>query len=525
MYKIVSSILMLGVSLSVFSQKKVSSKLTDVTVYQYSALVKRTATVNLTKGSQSFVIEGVSPHMIPNSLQIYTSASVELGSINVVQDFLTKPELLDEVEDLKEQVKDLNLKYEMRKRTKEAYQSEKELILANKKILGEGSLTIEDLVELADIYRVRLREIEAKLLEIGEEEKILADDLKRLRSQLQSSGGTPSTYYKRVEVSLSSTSATTATIEFSYQVNQAGWSPLYDIRCEEFGEPIALAYKANVFQRTGVNWEGVTLSLSTGNPLENGNIPTLNTHYVDITKPSPNNYNVRGARAKAESDDEPTALYMDGVAMTNSTVTEGLMNTYFEINGKIDLPANGKNQTVGISNHKLPAQYEYYVASNKARFAFLTAKVTGWESLQLLPGNSRIYYQNKLTGNAYVNPNQTESELVFSLGQDKGIVVERKRKVDLDKNSKLAGSNKKWYGFEIAVRNTKSKLVKLKIQDQVPVSRNTDLSVEIENLSGGSLNNETGVVTWMKDIQPSATSKIDLTYQVKFPKGYELIGH
>ena len=56
------------------------------------------------------------------------------------------------------------------------------------------------------------------------------------------------------------------------------------------------------------------------------------------------------------------------------------------------------------------------------------------------------------------------------------------------------------------------------IEDQVPVSRDKEIEVTIEELSGGALNADTGKVTWKLDIAPGKQEKRSIRYGVKFPK-------
>ena len=44
--------------------------------------------------------------------------------------------------------------------------------------------------------------------------------------------------------------------------------------------------------------------------------------------------------------------------------------------------------------------------------------------------------------------------------------------------------------IKITVRNNKSSSIKIKVQDQIPVSVNSDISVDVGDLDGGSLDEE-----------------------------------
>ena len=46
----------------------------------------------------------------------------------------------------------------------------------------------------------------------------------------------------------------------------AGWQPMYDLRTASDARSVELAYRAEVWQQTGEDWNGVELSLSTAQP-------------------------------------------------------------------------------------------------------------------------------------------------------------------------------------------------------------------------------------------------------------------
>jgi len=65
-------------------------------------------------------------------------------------------------------------------------------------------------------------------------------------------------------------------------VKDAGWVPNYDIKSTGLNAPLSLAYKGNVYQKTGQDWKNVKISLSTGNPSYNISKPKMDVHYLNF---------------------------------------------------------------------------------------------------------------------------------------------------------------------------------------------------------------------------------------------------
>ena len=55
-------------------------------------------------------------------------------------------------------------------------------------------------------------------------------------------------------------------MDLSYIVSHAGWEPTYDVRLAANGKEAELVYRALVRQKSGEDWPGVKLVLSTAKP-------------------------------------------------------------------------------------------------------------------------------------------------------------------------------------------------------------------------------------------------------------------
>jgi hypothetical protein len=75
----------------------------------------------------------------------------------------------------------------------------------------------------------------------------------------------------------------------------------------------------------------------------------------------------------------------------------------------------------------------------------------------------------------------------------------------------------------ITIRNNKTNQVRITVNDQIPVSSNSQITVEVSELSGGKHNNETGLVQWDLDLKPGETRELILTYSVRYPKNQNII--
>ena len=127
-------------------------------------------------------------------------------------------------------------------------------------------------------------------------------------------------------------------------------------------------------------------------------------------------------------------------------------------------------------------------------------------------------------GRSYLNPEVTSDSLVVSLGRDDRISVKRNMLKDYT-SQKVVGTNKtELKGYELILRNNKNQPVSLEILDQVPLSKNKEIQVNIEEQGGATYNADYGSLLWKIDLAPGDTKKIRFVYSVKYPKDKQISG-
>jgi uncharacterized protein (TIGR02231 family) len=195
----------------------------------------------------------------------------------------------------------------------------------------------------------------------------------------------------------------------------------------------------------------------------------------------------------------------------------------FDISVPYSIPPDGKMQTIEIQRLTAPADFKYVTLPKLSQLAYLTANITDWAKLSLQSGEATLYFENSFVGKSYLNVNQLTDTLTISLGVDNSILVKREKRKDFT-SRKVIGSNKTdTFSFLLSVRNNKSNPVKITINDQIPVSSNSGITVEPVELSGGIFNSQSGIVKWDIEIKQQETRQIILTYSVKYPKDKTII--
>ncbi|MEN9348234.1 MAG: hypothetical protein RLZZ77_1745 [Bacteroidota bacterium] len=530
MNKTIALVFMLAASLVFQAQKTIETRISDVTVFLAGAQVTHNGEVTLKAGENIFRIDDLTAYLDPNSVQVEGNSDYTILSVRHQVNYETNNTSNPRIKAILDSLEDFRFKQSEIQSMKNVYAQERALLEANRNIKGaDAVLVMEDLEEMANFFRERFKSIEYKLLELGDQEKKNNDVLNRLQNKLNALNARISTNPSEVLVTVIARKEGKSNLKLTYFAQNAGWVPSYDLRAEEINGPIDFSYRAKVYQSTGNDWNDVNLTLSTGNPAIGGQIPNLNPWYIYLYDPQPMSIYSRKdyapAAAPAYSMGESDKIQADAevyngfqTAASYTTIQNAGVSTEFKISVPYDIPSDNQQYDVTMQHESLKAEYAYVTIPKMDNDAFLRANVIDWMQYSLLPGESNIYFKGTFVGKGYIDPALANDTLSLSLGRDKSINVKREQIKDFCKTSLFGSKQKTSKAYQISVTNTKKQAITIEIKDQLPISQNGDVTVETEELSGGTYDAATGLVTWKLTIQPGETVKKDLKFNVTYPK-------
>jgi uncharacterized protein (TIGR02231 family) len=504
----------------------VASKTDQVTVYRSGAIVNRTADVSLKTGDNELIITGLSPDLDPNSIQVFSTGEIVLASVSHSYSFLHEMEKPDKLVQLESKRDDLAFTLDEKKAAIEVLTAEENMLISNQQIKGEDqALDLAHLKQVTAYYRQRLGEIKKERLAIQKETKTLAEELEKLEKQIreyhQSIRGKRSA---QINLTVQSTKQQKINLEVRYLVRNAGWSTSYDVHADELTMPLRLVHKANIFNRSQEDWTNAAISLSTGNARQHIYLPELSPWWLRFHDPivyRGQNIEKQQAMDGMVEEAEPPRT-MPAPPPPPVEISENATTYTFDIDGRMDIPADGKEKTVVLDEHKLGAAFEYNAIPKLDPSAFLTAHITDWEKAILSPGAANLFLEKAFIGRTHLNPGIGKDTLSLSFGRDEGIAITRKKDSEYEKKQFLGNKVTNQSAWEITVRNNKSRSVKIIIRDQIPISTHQDISVTVDERSGGELDTKTGIIRWELNLEPGATKKLRLQYSVKYPKDKNL---
>lgn len=517
-------------------EKLVQSKPTEVVVFASGAQVSHQTSVSLKSGENIIRVTGLPASLDPNSIQVKGSGAYTIMSTKhqvVYGDNMTSPrvkQLQDSLEELQFKVAEINVQRDL-------IQQEKNLLLANYSIKGANSvITAEDITEVADMVKERLKASGYKLIELNTKDGQLQRTIQALNQRLSNIQANSANNPSVIDLVLLTKSEGKADIRFSYFVPNAGWTPTYDLRADDISSPIDFSYKAQVYQSTGLDWEDVKLTISTGNPSVSGNLPVLYPWWLNMYDPAQLQYKAEDRKMKyRQLEQAPAAMQSrsdDGFAtqgsfynglQTSASYTQtnsNTVNTEFSISIPYDIPSDNQPVEVVMQHESFKAEYKYMCVPKLDPSAYLMASMTNWAQYGLMPGQSNIYFKGTYVGQGFIDPALANDTLQVNMGRDNSVVVRKDLVKDFCKNGSWAG--KKWVtkAYKISVKNQKSVGIKIEIIDQLPKSNSGDVEVVTEEVSGAKQDLEKGELRWILDLNAGQTEERVMRFTVKYPKKF-----
>ncbi|MEL6275600.1 MAG: mucoidy inhibitor MuiA family protein, partial [Bacteroidota bacterium] len=254
----------------------INSTINSVTVFREGAQVYRTAKINVPRGTNTLTFVSLTASLDPSSIQVKAdgeftllSVSHRIDNFTVIEKEATVAALEKEINKVDRQIRRLQTKLRINK-------DEEDLLQANRDFSGEQTgLAADDLQRGVDYHRERLTEIRLSNLELSEELTRIQEERSKTLAQIDELSGKRLKKTSQVLVKIAADEATQASFILSYLVQDASWTPNYDIRVKDVTKPVSLTYRAEVAQNTGEIWKDVKLTLSTGNPSESAQAPSL----------------------------------------------------------------------------------------------------------------------------------------------------------------------------------------------------------------------------------------------------------
>ena len=347
-----------------------------------------------------------------------------------------------------------------------------------------------------------------------------------------------------VRMDIAAPAATKATLRVTYNVRNARWLPLYDARLDTGAKDrkpqLELVRRAEVTQSTGEDWSNVALGVSTVRIGRGGSAPELNSlvaQYPQVPRPRAlgsvsDSAMPAAAPMQQRKMEMSTAKVADDIrerAEEQQAVAEiGDFQATYKIPGRVSLGAAEGAKSLRIASMTVPADLMVRAAPVMDPTAFLEASFKQTDDTSLLPGKVAIYRDGTFVGRGKLSASVKDDIVRLGFGADDKVRIER---AVLKRNEGSAGllvtSKTDERAFKTTIRNGHDFPIKVAIEDQLPVSENEDILVEMLPATtpptASNIRDRRGILEWSFDAKPGEVKDINFAWRIRWPKDKSVV--
>lgn len=351
-----------------------------------------------------------------------------------------------------------------------------------------------------------LAKLDQETLDLKGRDDALRAEINRVERELNQLNGNRTKSRNVARVKIEVTQAGPQEFELSYVVAGPSWSPRYDVRADTVAKKLTVAYQAQVRQRTGEDWQGVSLRLSTAQPGVAGREPELTPWALYKAEPvvptgavlmdegglaaaKPQSATtMRRGLAKQEEQKaglnfvSPPAPAAAAMEISSATVQAGATAALFQVPRAYDIPSDPKSVKVALTEQTFFASFRHSCVPKLSPNVYLKAQAVNASDYPFLPGPTAVFLDGAYVAAASMDLVPAGQEFVTFLGVDQAVKVERRVLARREEVTGVFGkkTHRTVHDQLFKVTNGKRADIDLTVGDQLPLSNHDAIKVVLE---------------------------------------------
>jgi len=497
----------------------ITSQVVSATFYPDQILIREEVKVHLT-GSKKVTITGLPGNLDPTSFRI-SGRNLSIGEVSLVEVYLKEPKdpkvrrLVAKIDSLEEEIRRIEDGIDALRAKEEFLKSIR--VSVPKKISGElyrGGVDPENWRKVMDFIFEGAVDIRAEIREMerdGEKKKEALADLRDKLSRI-------APYYRRrsynAVIEVRAKRPGEFRLQLEYLIRSGGWHPYYELRPK--GEGLEIGVFGKVIQRSGRDWKGAKVELTTARPSIGPKPPPLIAWQLRFEEVWAKEKvgRVLAQRPAVPARDEEQKVMIEEVGRAVSFKIPGLQTI-----------KTGEEKKLPIITRTFPARMIHFTSPRVSPFVYLKAEAENGFDFPLLPGGGNVYSDGLFSGVIEIGHTAPGESLHLFIGPDEQIKVKRelvrrfKEKRGIFKKREAVS-----YHFRITVNNYRKRKIDLILKDQIPISTDAEIKVRDVQIDPKTEPDEKGILTWPITLNPNEEREFNIKFTVEYPKGRRVIG-
>lgn len=527
-----------------------ASTITAVTVFPDGALITREANLTVPTGEHEVAIANLPSRLIESSLRISgaSQGNVVLGSTEIKKQ-IARDVVNPREEQLREELTQFHTEKQIVLDRLQAAEDQLAYIRAMATSAGDEQQPSSYLQLPIDQWEVAWQTLQSATertqkairearSEIQEIDKSIQQKTKQLNEIATHQKAT-----RQLTLQLSSSNEAALTLKLRYQIRGAQWAPAYEADLSTENQTLALSSLALVSQRTGEDWSGVSLTVSTLRPAASTELPELAPWVIDLqseamqsrrlnkslySAPMADN-TMMDSKANAFSADEMAAPEpKKAMVQQMGTLVQAPFSAAYKIAGKVTVNSGSDRRRLALDLQELDAELQLASVPRLDPRAVLLATTHFASDSPLLPGAVSLHRDGSFVGNSRLPLVQPGEELSLSFGEDDRVKISFVPEPEQKGNEGLLfGKRKKItknYHFHVISQHEQA--YNIRLLDNFPIAASDEIEVRHTGEKPTRIDeeNKKGVAVWERQLEPGKPLDFNYGYEITYPKDQILIG-
>ena len=193
----------------------------------------------------------------------------------------------------------------------------------------------------------------------------------------------------------------------------------------------------------------------------------------------------------------------------------------YSIAGRVTVPDTGETKRVQIDDMQLDPALIVRAVPKRELKGYLYAKLTVARGTPLLPGQISLFRDSTFVGNGRIPLLAAGEEHELGFGVDDAVVVRHALAEEKRSESGIITTSKTdQRSYRITVKNLHERAIAVTVLDQIPVSQNADIKVELTGKTAPTrrdVDDKRGVLAWDMTLNADEERVIDFGYRATWP--------
>ncbi|MBI2805996.1 MAG: DUF4139 domain-containing protein [Planctomycetes bacterium] len=510
------------------ASKIAKSRIDKVTVYTTNALITREVEVPEGNGLIELVVSPMPAQVVPST--IYSEGGNGLRVLTTR--FSTRQVFEDtsaerrkrEAEIDKYQVLGAKIASEMA-----SLQKNMALLVKLEQVTEKGKHTGDEVIAMAKYVMEQRVEKSKEMVALQDQKRLNDIQMSFIQRKMGELGGSGGKVEREAVIVVDRTAGAGGTIRLNYLVGAVAWRPEYKVRAGKANEDVKLDYLANLMQHSGEDWNRVTMTLSTAQPLLNASppelgmlqpllvmrgapgappmpaggptpfaqrVPSMELQNLSKALRDKAGMNYRSGKAKdqeaAQKQLNDAAAWEQNLELMQSRreVLDNLKNSNkanlgpagsdgpsitYHLPAKLTVPSRNDEQVIEVVKLKLAPKYYYKTVPVLNTRVYRLADLVNKSDHVLLPGEATMYQGSDFVGRMPMPLVAVGEEFTAGFGVDTQLQVQRQM---VDQTRTTAGGNQVLkYDYRILISSFKKDPVQLQVWDRLPKGETESVGV------------------------------------------------